>query len=388
MKSIKLKPVGGTRGNLAAVILRIVGIIIWILGFKAGIEAGETFGKIGSFLRNGLNARDEFEISYALVVWLVTFSMGMLLFAFAEVISLLQQGVTIEYHGEYEAPKIEVPTATSEKGKTERATEKKPESGNYITKFKFSDEDQPDAPFKLRELYFYQEGSQQAGLSLAVGWHRRGSLQGIMGDLSIKSSFGDSLLLQDVSFTGFEKENLGLFKSGTSLCNIQDSLARSISSARFIVKKYVIDGKMEFPVEGGQTGRKYSGGMSEEDFIDEISEMRSAIEIKKYVDSLASEGEEIISDELVSLVNNYATIERSYGNQFVQAFVKIKEFFGYETSAGHQPSKAKSPDASSVANQGRGKSSFCTKCGKAIGTEGSVFCPICGTRLVHDFPGA
>ncbi len=120
-------------------------------------------------------------------------------------------------------------------------------------------------------------------------------------------------------------------------------------------------------------------------FLNRLAGMTSAVEIKKYVDYLASQGSSLVTEELLKITEDSSIVERSYGNQYKNCMKKICIFYGYKyenTPVESKPVTEESQETNGDIEQGDPDGVFCTNCGNRIDEADAIFCPVCGNKII------
>lgn len=104
-KMYYVSPKGGKGVNPVAAILKTVVWCIWVGGFILGIAAGATVDKFSSALYYG-GSDGNFSLGTMLIVWIISFIQGIFIYAFAEIITLLQKANNMAYSVGTELPDV------------------------------------------------------------------------------------------------------------------------------------------------------------------------------------------------------------------------------------------------------------------------------------------
>ena len=161
-----------------------------------------------------------------------------------------------------------------------------------------------------------------------------------------------------------------------------------------------INGTAAFTDTGTQDDRQKPqyDEVSVDEFLHTLSGMRSATEIKKYVDDLEAQGVPIVNEKLKGIVHISATIEKSYGNDYDSCMRKICSLYGYEYEKNKEDERVEAgktmetEQTTPVADEPLGfyddepkeaEYYFCTNCGNKIDESDAVFCPVCGNKIIR-----
>ncbi len=415
---LDMAPRGGNRNNGVAWVLKIAAFLAWGGGFIAGIIAGKDAGKIKYYMDGS-----EFSFGTAFLVWIAAFIVGFIPYAFAEIVCLLQEANTIRYAGSIELPKLYTGTANSSPSSVVQPIDNKGDNNSFEYRISPSATDGL-VPFKLKTLKVDAVNVNGYCMRLSLHLKMKRNMHGILTDIDINTIYGDSYHIGNVSFVGFKDKDF-VYTSEGIYCEIPDSIMNSIKEVFITVNKYVIDEQLYLPGDDSLIRNSSRNWISEADFLNEVSNMGSCKEIAAYIEMLLQDGDPIASDELLSIVRQYAAEEKLLFKPDTRACMKkIRAYFGYEIEPEYAeeendglktvviPTQASEPVSGGTIIQGsvepqaapgRSKSSnieiikeraarnnqlansqpqarYCPKCGKPMVSD-ALFCGYCGYKI-------
>lgn len=422
MKEMYVRPDGGNRDNALADTLKVIGYLVWIGGFCLGIYLGVEKGKAVSYFSD---SSSDFAFSTALLTWIGAFLTGLFPLTFSEILSLLQKGNTIYYVVDGSGMKL--PDVDVRKVTDTAETENKEEIPEY------SLNNTQSLPFKMTRLRITLDESNSVSAVLGIEWAGVVMVKGILADIQINNIYGDTLTLQGVSFNDIHRKKSGekeLTSEPVRLDNISGVMLKNVVSIDVIVNKYVFDNAVHYPGEeiilpetvtnaAGTSAPGGAYGVSQNDFLYRIEQMRSSKEIFDFVKLLNETGDPIVSEELLKAVTNCAHFEKMYGNNYKECVRKVYRVLGYEynppepveqkpltaptVTAGYNPVQSGAsfskpvmqqsavsnkdtydydwPDDKAASSGRVPEPLYCASCGKRIDEAEAIFCPSCGSMI-------
>ncbi|MBP5385024.1 MAG: zinc ribbon domain-containing protein [Lachnospiraceae bacterium] len=353
MKKYTLRKTEGKRINSIASALRRAAIGFWIGGLIMGFVMGVKFGELGAFPFT--SSHTEFSWAIAFAVWGSTFMDGLLILGFSEILFLLQENNTQGFSCEESAGMG--PADTTDK-----------EGGRDQLRFPLDSGDQK-LPFSLAELLINRKGSDEVGFILTAVWPEAAMLPGILADLQLTNLYGDTSVIQNVSFVHLQRKGNITLVSDECAFKLPDNVLNCLTRIHVIVKKYTFQNRVHLPgenMEMPQPGNVSYGGGGVKDLLSAIDRMHSAKEIQAYVEQLKGRNDPVVTDELDEIVKQSAYIEKMYGNNYKECAKRIFKLFGIEYKPQDDPKKV-----------------VCPQCGKVIDEPSAVFCTACGTPIVR-----
>ncbi|MCR5507671.1 MAG: zinc ribbon domain-containing protein [Lachnospiraceae bacterium] len=332
MRKYTVGPEGGTRSNPVASALNTLAVLTWIGGFILGIFIAYRLSESHVF-------GEDFAFTMATFIWGQAFINGLVFRAFAEIIFLLQKGVTVSYA--VSAPSQEAPSSSS--------YDHRSYAGDAETEKVFVIEPgDRQLPFVLKKLWIIPGERSRAALRISVEWVGMIAVQGILADIEITTIYGDTHIMKDVSFTNLIRRrwdnklnNISDLISDETTCEMPLANIGDIKGIRVIVNKYMDHGKIR--VANREPEYTDDGLNSEDDpsidyndrltvLLNELGRMDSARQVNAFVKELNEEGNPLITPELAELTGKMAYQEKLYGNAHEQCMKKIAEMYGYEYS--------------------------------------------------------
>lgn len=398
-------PKGGKRENGTALVLYAIAFIIWGLGLIGGIIWGSGTGRLTGYLQYGEDGHNTFSWGIAIAIWGGAFFSGLFPYVFAEIICLLQKGNTISYS---------IERKNGYENKTDKSTiSDKKDTRNNNTFFELDNDDQV-LPFYLQRMELIPEEIGKTGAVLSVQWERFISIQGILVDIVLTTLYGDSYRIKDISFVNLSLRDNILLISDETILNVSENVLNSVKHISLIIKKYVVHNEVHVPGDDYSVeaikSRNGDRGVKINEFLDEIERKSRVFEIKELLKNLSEYGDPIVTKELMDIVETEFYAEKTQGNNLInhrdRCIKRIMNLFGYDWMPAKEaeiqnksqqnipsldrPTKnVSSPNGgyqtdSSEADTYYGQDQFfCINCGTKIDDPESVFCPICGAKIVR-----
>ncbi|MBO6133809.1 MAG: zinc ribbon domain-containing protein [Lachnospiraceae bacterium] len=363
IKEMIINPTSGNPKNVVAGLLKLSARIVWIGGFIAGLMMGSQVGKLQNNLSGLLYGKSggEFSHSVAFTVWILAFFSGLLIYGFAEIISLLQVGNTIAYH---------VNPEEDEAAKADDEAETKPEGSVPSKKQEFDIESSNmtiSCPFALRKLILEKATRAGADIKLWIVVRAGEVPTGILADITFSTIFGEEYKITGIPFINFEKKGSYYHVSDGGFFEFPSDI---MSSAVVSISKYVIGNTPLEPEKSSEADGNWSRYINDVELMDNIMSMSSVEEIFNYLTALAQVNEPIVTEELMELVKKKKEGERLYGNNYASCVEDLRKFFGFDTNEDQGTEKAESM-----------KQLYCRNCGKEIKHSEATFCPFCGAKV-------
>lgn len=349
MKRFTLRRTDGSRHNTTASALHGAAVGIWVWGLIMGFIIGAKIGELSFY------SQSKFSWTAAVAVWGAAFMNGLLVMGFSEIIYLLQENNTQGFSGEE---------------LTAKGTAEKKDSADEQNPLRFSlDTGNQKLPFSLSDILIARKGTDEVGFTLTAVWPEVAMLPGVLADLQLTNLYGDTSVIQNVSFVRLQRKGNITLVSDECIFKLPDNVLNCLTRVNVVVKKYTFNNEVHLPGESlelPRSGNMQNAGVGMRGLLSAIDQMQSAKEIEAYVAQLKDRNDPIVTDELAEIVKQSAYIEKMYGNNYKECAQRIFKLFGFEYKPQDNRNKV-----------------VCRQCGKVIDEPTAAFCTACGTPIVR-----
>lgn len=158
-------------------------------------------------------------------------------------------------------------------------------------------------------------------------------LQGLQGDLEVFNVFGDSYMLEGISFFSFEDSGNGYLVSSPFPVTLPDMISRGVANATLKIKRYIGSEGLVTPTESMSKvslskdgGKAQNNGFDKMAFMAEVLAKNNAKEIYEHV--LVAQGmyPGVFTPDITEMLKGRAELERMYGNEKGGAANLVKIF--------------------------------------------------------------
>ncbi len=202
------------------------------------------------------------------------------------------------------------------------------------------------SPFRIHAILCQMIG-EKSSLALDLYTSKKRTITGIKCDIVLYTSFGDVVIVKNLTFTGLNANAERHSISDPVEYSISDDLFKVLEYADVMVKKCIVDGTV-MEIDHSDIVTKEDLNVFENErqpeiafpnLLDILEEMHNAKEIRDHLSALAAKDPDLIPEELMEQIASFVEFERYYGNAKSSCILVCKKILGGSSEKGDSDAK-------------------------------------------------